>query len=471
VPDVRGQTAEAAGRLLKRARLRLEIIQGRRDVGTADAIIEQKPSPGERVPPGSTVGVVLAAAPTLIAVPDVRGRSLEDAGRLLARSRLQMAIRDRRAGDGPPNSVADQTPAAGNLVPPGATVGVVVLVPPAPPPGGTSGGGTRPPPEPPRVTVPEVRGRTVDAASQILERSRLQLEISQRRENAGAVGTVIDQSPAAGERVAPGSTVGVVLAVAPRLIAVPDVRGRPVEEATRILSRSRLRLRVADRRPGDGPPDTVIEQRPVPESRVAPGSTVSVAVLAPLAPSPGGGSGQPLVVGPPSGGVGPLVPPSPGRPGPGAPPGSGQPRTPTPPNGDRPASGTPIAPPITDRPTVSTPSTPVVTESTPAPAGGNTAPTPGTQSGVRLAIIVGVTLLVGLGAGIGLTRGWQSKRLQVGTAPVVRMMASPDLGLPEVKATSGPAVSIDVRLRPHPDPGQQTIITNGAAALGEARSG
>jgi hypothetical protein len=84
---------------------------------------------------------------------------------------------------------------------------------------------------------------------------------------------------------------------------------------------------------------------------------------------------------------------------------------------------------------------------------------------------VGVTLLVGLGAGIGLTRGWQSKRLQVGTAPVVRMMASPDLGLPEVKATSGPAVSIDVRLRPHPDPGQQTIITNGAAALGEARSG
>src|SRR5207253_1869994 len=86
---------------------------------------------------------------------------------------------------------------------------------------------------------------------------------------------VLKENPAAGTKVAKGSTVS--LRVSKGQTVVPDVRGQPASDA-KVALRAAGPIPVVFKVPGVEPKGTVTAQKPLPNKKVARGSTVHIAV-------------------------------------------------------------------------------------------------------------------------------------------------------------------------------------------------
>jgi len=134
------------------------------------------------------------------------------------------------------------------------------------------------------IPVPSLLGLPSAAAEQALARAGLKAGRRAEQESRYAPGTVIGQSPDPGDEVAPDVPVDLVLAV-PVRPTVPDLRGRPLEEATAILEAAGLtRGAVSRRETRDADEGVVLAQDPLPGMRVEPGAHVSLVVA--VAPPP-----------------------------------------------------------------------------------------------------------------------------------------------------------------------------------------
>ena len=91
---------------------------------------------------------------------------------------------------------------------------------------------------------------------------------------------VTSQRPAAGARVAAKSIVFVELG--PALLAVPDLRKHPLNEARQMVSRAGFELAIMGDPPSNENRANVVEQTPLPGVRAAAGSTVTVRAKASL---------------------------------------------------------------------------------------------------------------------------------------------------------------------------------------------
>jgi serine/threonine-protein kinase len=122
--------------------------------------------------------------------------------------------------------------------------------------------------EPAEVRVPDVIGLRESQARDQLEEAGLNAEV-ERRNNREPRGTVIDQDPAANERVEEDSTVQLVVSRGPRQVTVPSLEGLTEEEAVAALDDANLRLgEVTEETSDDVEEGLVIEQNPAPEERV-----------------------------------------------------------------------------------------------------------------------------------------------------------------------------------------------------------
>lgn len=106
----------------------------------------------------------------------------------------------------------------------------------------------------PSASVPDLRGLSEPDARQNLSAAGLTLLIAAREVTPGAkVGTVVQQSIAAGQRIPHEHPVSVTLAEEPPV--VPDVGGLTLEEATRRLERAGYKVQV-----GEGRADAVVPE-------------------------------------------------------------------------------------------------------------------------------------------------------------------------------------------------------------------
>ncbi len=125
--------------------------------------------------------------------------------------------------------------------------------------------------------VPSLHGLGPGVARAKLRQVDLGLRLS-RIYAAAPAGTVIGQRPAAGTRVAQGSTVQVLLSAGPPPVAVPQLIGQRSLDAQAILSRQRLRA-VVNAVPAPGvTPGLVVQQSPAATTDVRPGSPVTLSV-------------------------------------------------------------------------------------------------------------------------------------------------------------------------------------------------
>jgi eukaryotic-like serine/threonine-protein kinase len=195
VPDLTGRTRAAAERSVERLGLRVargEAIANPRM--RRGRVLMQVPLPGEEVPRGSTVRIVLSLGPEMRAVPSIQGLSRTEAIGLLQRYGFRVALRnvqDRREE----GTILGLRPEVGK---PAAVGGIVEMV--------ISAG-------PPRVVVPGVVGLDAENAKVRLGTAGLALgRMSYDPASLEPIGTIVAQSPAAGDSLRMGYGVRVTIA-------------------------------------------------------------------------------------------------------------------------------------------------------------------------------------------------------------------------------------------------------------------
>lgn len=185
VPDLRGRTRAEAERLLGAGPLTLgEIAQRYDEQVPRGRVVATSPPPQERVRPDTPVDLVISRGREPIPVPDVTGRTLEEAQTALRRARLGVEVERRYDEQVPAGRVISQAPADGTLFR-GNPVRLVLSL------------------GPPLVEVPDVRDQKVDQARATLEAAGF--VVSTR--GTSILDRVIVQSPAGGRSVPKGSTI------------------------------------------------------------------------------------------------------------------------------------------------------------------------------------------------------------------------------------------------------------------------
>jgi beta-lactam-binding protein with PASTA domain len=281
VPNVMGMTSLEAGIVLGMSGLNVGETSEEEDTGGRPGrVARQYPAPGTKVPPGTSVSLVLAARGSpgegyrepredLCRVPDIRNVPVESASGILREHNLRLGSVRRVAGR---RTGASQNPAPGAQVRCGSSVDLVIY---------EAGAGTYDAPPETSCTVPDIRGVPVENASSVLRERNLQLGSVRRVERRRAE---VTQNPLPGAQVRCGSSVDLVIyfvrsiapdsgpaaETPPTVCTVPDVRRMSARAAQTALKAAGLRLGRFE----EGGDDR--GQNPQPRAQVRCGTAVDV---------------------------------------------------------------------------------------------------------------------------------------------------------------------------------------------------
>lgn len=132
------------------------------------------------------------------------------------------------------------------------------------------------------VDVPNVVGKQVSVAKNILEDKHLRVSTSEVTNTDVPAGQVISQSPGSGEKVKEQRTIHLVVSKGVGDITVPDLSGMTVEQARQRLKDLGLVVGKITQGSIEGKPDnTIVAQSPSGDSKVSKGTTVDLVVNKP----------------------------------------------------------------------------------------------------------------------------------------------------------------------------------------------
>jgi eukaryotic-like serine/threonine-protein kinase len=206
------------------------------------------------------VGAWALLTPDQKRVPDVVGKKSGSAAQILQNAGFEVDVVPIQSDTVAEDRVAGQRPEPGAEADEGSVVTITV----------SSGPGEAP--------VPLVEGMTAEAAADALREAGFKSE--QRREFSDTVkaGRVIETSPPEGSTARKGTTVTLIVSRGREKIAVPDVVGRPRDEAERTLQDAGLQASVKEEESEDADPGTVLRQDPPAGTELAKGKTVALVV-------------------------------------------------------------------------------------------------------------------------------------------------------------------------------------------------
>ena len=178
VPLVQDLPADDAVARLREAGLKSEQRREFSDTVKNGRVIETSPSEGSTVRKGSTVTLVVSRGKEKVDVPDVVGKTREEAERLIRRAELEPAVTEREDADAEPGTVLEQDPEAGTPLAKGRTVELVVAKAPA------------------EVDVPGVIDASEDDAVAALEDAGFEVNVEDAvAETPAEDGIVLEQDP------------------------------------------------------------------------------------------------------------------------------------------------------------------------------------------------------------------------------------------------------------------------------------
>ena len=131
------------------------------------------------------------------------------------------------------------------------------------------------------IKVPNLKGKTEDAAKSILKDAGFIYEILYVEDAETAKGVVIGTDPDPGKEVAVSSNIKLFVSKGPasKNVIVPNVVGKSINDATSELSEKGLKVSSnINREKSEKPKDTVITINPLPGTEVKEGSSVSLTV-------------------------------------------------------------------------------------------------------------------------------------------------------------------------------------------------
>ncbi len=196
VPTLNSMTAAQANAALTAQGLRLGVQTPAASDQPKDTIIDQQPLAGEQLEKGQAVNVTVSAGKEQVAVPQlVQLTSIDDARTALTKVNLTLGTVDPRDAPQPEGYVLEQSVPTGTLVDPGSAVNIVV----------STG----------LVDVPSVVDSSEAQARADLTNANFQPQTIFQEDGGVAPGTVLSQSPQAGQKAKRGSTVTITVATAP----------------------------------------------------------------------------------------------------------------------------------------------------------------------------------------------------------------------------------------------------------------
>ncbi|MEU0137472.1 Stk1 family PASTA domain-containing Ser/Thr kinase [Streptomyces sp. NPDC006296] len=258
VPSLLGKTQSAAEERLAEEGLDLKgVDRAYSDTVRRGTVISSDPGSGERIRGNDAVRLVISRGPEIVEVPDVEGLSLAEARRTLQESGFEPGMVTREFSEETDRDAVIRTdPRAGTERRPDSAVALVL-----------SKGGP--------VDVPEVTGLPVDEATAALEEAGLKAKVlTGQVESAQARGEIARQSPGGGAEAAEGDTVELTVSKGPRMLQVPDVTGKDVDEARSTLEEAGFEVKVD--RPFLSFSDTVGSQSVAGGGKAAEGSTITI---------------------------------------------------------------------------------------------------------------------------------------------------------------------------------------------------
>jgi eukaryotic-like serine/threonine-protein kinase len=237
-----------------------------------NTVLEQDPLPGSADEDCSfltffcskpTVDLTISAGPGQGQIPSTAGLTEAAAAKRVEAAEFEVEVERVNSDSVEEGLVISSEPGGGNTATKGSTVTLFV-----------SRG-------PKLVKVPVLVGAQRETAVQRLRSHGLEASVSEE-ESSEPKGRVIRQSPDAGSRVEPGSTVAIVVSrgeEAEEEARVPNVIGRERREAVEAIRAAGLTPDVEEEEtPVQGKVGRVIDQFPPPGQELEPGSTVTITV-------------------------------------------------------------------------------------------------------------------------------------------------------------------------------------------------
>jgi hypothetical protein len=176
-------------------------------------VISQSITAGTQVPVNTSIDLVVAK-PEEIKVPDVKGRTIEEAKALLEKFKLKLGEFSYRESTEKNGIIIHQEPAPGELVSAGSAIAAIIS-------------------EGVKKVVPDLMGKSLREANEILE--KLGLKSGEVIEKASALfeGTIIGQKPGSGTDLKVGEVIDFVVASG-KLELVEGIGSRLGERLRRI---------------------------------------------------------------------------------------------------------------------------------------------------------------------------------------------------------------------------------------------
>jgi beta-lactam-binding protein with PASTA domain len=262
VPDVVGQSEQAASAALRHAGLNpLPSLASSTTVATG-LVISETPPPGSLVSKGSRVGIVVSGGPASAALVNVEGLSAGEAVGKLRKAAFKPTTKTQSSATVSAGKVIGTNPPAGTLLQLGSPVTVLV----------SSG--------PEAVHVPDIVGQSLSSAEATLANAGLTVgTVTQRVSTTQPPGTVLSQSPATGTSVHAGDKVNLTEAQASKEAVVPNVVGKSEALAAAALGEAGFTPKTTPATTTDpAQVGVVLKQSPAGGTHARKGSSVTIAV-------------------------------------------------------------------------------------------------------------------------------------------------------------------------------------------------
>jgi beta-lactam-binding protein with PASTA domain len=256
LPNVVGAELATAQRRIADLGLSVHLAEGHysKTVAKGD-VVKMSPTPGTDLEQGARVLLVPSLGPPPVPVPDLTGKTVEQARALLVGADLKLGAVHKRYDDRyDVGRIVAQSDGA--KAPWGSPIVVWVSKGPKP------------------VPLPKVVGTTIDQADTAL--GAWVVTVNQKFSDSVPRDEVIAQHPAAGTELQPGQSVSIVVSLGPQTFAMPAVVGMSKDAATAKLRDLGLKVGLVPIPGGNG--DAVVSTLPTAGTTVRYGQTVTLYV-------------------------------------------------------------------------------------------------------------------------------------------------------------------------------------------------
>ena len=262
VPNVVGKSLEDATQEIESAGLAVGTVSQRSDDSTEEGnVISQDPTAGTKRAEGSRVNLVVSSGTSQSSVPDVTGKTADEARKILQDAGFQVQSGTAEYSDSvAKDRVARTNPAAGQSIPKNSVVTYYLSL-------GQEG-----------TEVPNVIGSTEGSATTTLSNSGFNVTSESVYSDTVPRGQVISQTPNAGSLAKDGDTVHLVVSAGPdpstpepEQVIIPNLGGWRVSDARFLLDSLGFSVYVAG-----GASDSAYVTSTTPSGSAEEGATVTI---------------------------------------------------------------------------------------------------------------------------------------------------------------------------------------------------